>query len=80
MEFNDFFGEIWSMDINSHGTNFIAVSSDLSIRLYQITQEQVIVDMEKERRVDKVLEEELQKDIEANSTNIIVFKKMFNSL
>ena len=42
MEYNnDFYDSIWWLDINKEGTQFIACSSDFSIKLYEITEEQV---------------------------------------
>ncbi len=75
MEFPHFFGDVWSLDINSQGTNFIAVSADMSIRLYQITEEQIIPDWEKEKKLDKNIEEDLQKELDVNNVNINQYNK-----
>ena len=50
MELPDFFGDVWGLDINSHGTGLIGVSADMSIRVYEITQEQIIPDWQKEKK------------------------------
>jgi hypothetical protein len=42
MEFDNHFGEIWNLTLNSIGTQFFSVSSDKSIRFFQQTEEQVI--------------------------------------
>lgn len=80
MEFNDFFGEIWSMDINSPGTNLVAVSADYSIRLYQITQEQAVPEIEKEKKLDKLIEEEMQKEFEAKNTDVNQLNKEIDQI
>jgi U3 small nucleolar RNA-associated protein 12 len=41
LEFSDFFGDIWSLDINSHGTVLLSVSADQSIKIYELTKEAV---------------------------------------
>jgi hypothetical protein len=69
MEFSDYFGDIWSLDVNSFGTNFISVCADFSIKVFELTQEQIIPDFEQEKKVDKTIEEELQKDMD-NQDNI----------
>jgi hypothetical protein len=73
MEFTDFFGDIWSFDINYEGTELTAVSSDLSIRVYQLSDEQTYPELEKEKTLDKNIEEELEKDL--NNTNINILNK-----
>jgi len=70
MEMSDFFGHVWSLDINSSGTAMIAVSADYSIRVYELTKEQVIPDWEKERKLDKLIEDEMQKELDANKGNL----------
>ena len=73
MEFNDFFGDIWSFDINYEGTELTAVSSDLSIRVYQLSDEQTYPELEKEKTLDKNIEDELEKDL--NNTNVNILNK-----
>ena len=73
MEFTDFFGDIWSFDINYEGTELTAVSADLSIRVYQLSDEQTYPELEKEKALDKNLEEELEKDL--NNTNVNILNK-----
>ena len=41
LEFTDFFADIWSLDINSHGTVLLSVSADQSIKIYELTKEAV---------------------------------------
>jgi hypothetical protein len=71
MEFSDFFGDIWSFDINYEGTELTAVSSDLSIRVYQLSDEQTYPELEKEKQLDKNLEDELEKDLGNTHVNIL---------
>jgi WD40 repeat protein len=70
MEFPDFFADVWSLDVNSHGSSMIAVSADYSIRIYNISSEQVLPDWEKEKKLDKTIEEEFQKELDANHVNV----------
>jgi len=70
MEFPNYFGEIWSLDINSLGTSLLTVSADHSIKAYELTKEQIIPDFEQEKKIDKTIEDELQKDMDnQESTN-----------
>jgi hypothetical protein len=80
MEFNDFYNDVWSLDINSFGTAVVAVSADFSIRLYQITEEQIVPDMEKEKIIDKNIEDELQKDLENKNNSVNVLNKDIDKL
>ncbi len=64
MEFSNYFGEIWSLDVNSLGTSFISVSADHSIKVHELTKEQIIPDFEQEKKIDKTIEDELQKDMD----------------
>lgn len=80
MEFNDFFGDVWSLDINSYGTIMIGVSADYSIRVYEITHEQIIPDMEKEKGIDKVIEDEMQKEMDINQGGANIFNKDIDKL
>ena len=70
MEFSDFFGNVWSLDVNKSGTAMIAVSADYSIRIYELSKEQVIPDWEKEKKLDRIIEEEMQKELDTNKSNI----------
>jgi U3 small nucleolar RNA-associated protein 12 len=70
MEFPDFFGEVWSLDLNSLGTMMVACSADFSIRIYEITKEQVLPDWEKEKKMDLLIDEEFQKELDANHINV----------
>ena len=72
-ELNDFYGEIWNLDINDQGTSLVAVSSDLSIRVYEISDEQTYPDLEKEKNLDENIEKDLEKDL--NNTNINMLNK-----
>lgn len=70
MEFANYFGEIWSLDVNSLGTSVLTVSADYSIKIYELTKEQIIPDFEQEKKIDKTIEDELQKDMDnQESTN-----------
>jgi U3 small nucleolar RNA-associated protein 12 len=80
MEFADFFGEIWSMDINSPGTQMLAVSADHSVRVYEISKEQVLPDWEQERKLDKNIEEEFQKEIDAKNITVNAMNKEIDQL
>ncbi len=75
MEFSDFFADVWSLDINSQGTAMCAVSADFSIRIYEITKEQVIPDWEKDKKLDQNIEEEFQKELDAPQTQANVMNK-----
>jgi WD40 repeat protein len=79
MEFSDYFAEIWSLDVNSYGTSVISVSADHAIKIYELTQEQIIPDFEKERKIDRNIEEELQKDMD-NQDNINPINKDIDKL
>jgi len=79
MEFSDYFGEIWSLDVNSFGTSFISVCADFSIKVFELTQEQIIPDFEQEKKVDKTIEDELQKDMD-NQENINPMNKDIDKL
>lgn len=72
LEFSDSFGDLWSLDINTHGTVIITVSADQSIKIYELTKESVLVDDEKEKKIDDNIESDLVKEIEANSANVNV--------
>jgi len=80
MEFPDFFGEVWSFDLNSYGTSMISVSADYSIRIYELTKEQVLPDWEKDKKIDQNIEEEFQKDLDNNTTNVNVINKDIDKL
>ena len=72
IEYNDFHGEIWSLDVNLLGTTLVSCSADRSIKVYELTKEQIIPDMEKEKTFDKQIEDEFQKDIDMQtSTNML---------
>lgn len=79
MEFNHYFGEIWSIDVNSYGTNFISVCADNSIKVFELTQEQIIPDFEKEKKIDKTIDDELQKDMD-NQENVNPLNKDIDKL
>jgi len=64
MEFSNYFGEIWSLDVNSLGTGVVSISADYSIKVYELTKEQIIPDFEKEKKIDKTIEDEMQKDMD----------------
>ena len=70
MELPDFFGEVWSIDLNSLGTVLLACSADYSIRAYEITKEQILPDWEKEKKLDNIIEDEFQKEIDTNQLNV----------
>jgi len=80
MEFSDFFGDVWSLDVNSNATAMIAVSSDFSIRVYELTKEQILPDWEKEKKLDKTIEEDLQKDLDTNNVNVNAMNKDIDKL
>lgn len=80
MEFTDFFGDIWSIDINYPGTALISVSADLSIRLYNITSEQIVPELERENAIDKNIDEELQNEYERTNTDANVLNKDIDKL
>lgn len=79
MEFSNYFGEIWSLDVNSYGTSIISVSADQSIKVYELTKEQIIPDFEQEKKIDKTIEDELQKDMD-NQENINAMNKDIDKL
>lgn len=80
MEFADFFGEVWSLDINSVGTSMVAVSADHSVRVYEISKEQVLPDWEQERKLDKNIEEEFQKEIDSKTVSANAMNKDIDQL
>jgi hypothetical protein len=80
MEFSDFFGDVWSFDINSQGTSVVAVSADQSIRVYELTSEQTFPDMEKEKMLDKNIEDELEKEFNNNQASSNVLNKDIDKL
>ncbi len=77
---SDFFGHVWSLDINFSGTAMIAVSADYSIRVYELTKEQVIPDWEKERKLDKLIEDEMQKELDLNKGNLNPLNKEIDKI
>lgn len=75
MEMNDFFSEVWCLDINSLGTGVVAVSADYSIRVYEICSEQILPDWEKENKLDKNIEDEMQKEMDITKSNVNQYNK-----
>ena len=80
MELSDFFGNVWSLDVNRSGTAMIAVSADYSIRVYELSKEQVIPDWEKEKKLDRIIEDEMQKELEANKGNMNPLNKEIDKI
>jgi len=50
----------------------VGVSGDKSIRVYQITEEQIALEVEREKRLDKVIETDLQKEFEDKNASYYV--------
>jgi len=50
----------------------VGVSADKSIRVYQLTQEQIFLEVEGENRLDKVIESDLQKEFEDKNASYYV--------
>lgn len=71
MEFNDFFESVWCLDVNNLGTAMVAVSADHSIRVWELTKEQVLPEWEAEKKMDKNIEEELEKEVGVNTVNAL---------
>jgi WD40 repeat protein len=80
MEYSDFFGNVWSLDVNKSGTAMISVSADNSIRIYELTKEQVIPDWEKEKKLDRIIEVEMQKDLDTNKGNMNPLNKEIDKI
>lgn len=59
--FDQFFGEVWSLSCSSVGDFFIAGGSDKSLRVFVQTQEQTFVSEEVEKREEKMMLEEEEK-------------------
>lgn len=56
------------MDINLLGTTLIAGSSDKSIKIYELTKEQIALETENERKIEEQMDEELTKDLSMPNT------------
>lgn len=80
MEFSDFFGNVWSLDVNKSGTAMISVAADYSIRIYELSKEQVIPDWEKEKKLDRIIEEEMQKELDINKGNMNPLNKEIDKI
>ena len=89
-EYKDFFGEIWSLDVNLQGTTLLVGSSDKSIKVYELTKEQIVLETENEKKLDEQIEDELTKDLLGNNTimnplnkevgNVVIIKKNLENL
>lgn len=67
-EYKDFYGEIWSIDINLQGTTVLISSSDKSIKLFELTKEQVVIETENEKRIEEQMEDDLMKELNMPNT------------
>jgi U3 small nucleolar RNA-associated protein 12 len=61
MTFENHFGEIWGLALNSIGSRILSVSSDMSVRVWRQTREQFFLEEEREKKLEKLM----IKDIEA---------------
>ena len=61
---NIFYDVIYWLDINKEGTQFISVSGDFSIKIFDITEEQIIPKFTQEEKIEKLINEETEKDFE----------------
>ena len=81
MEYNnDFYDSIWWLDINKEGTQFIACSSDFSIKLYEITEEQVIPKDAYDERIEKLMNDEAEKEFNKKDAIMNPLNKEIDSL
>lgn len=60
--FDNFFGEIWGLACSSIGDFFVAVSADKCIRIWRQTQEQIFIDEEREKREEKAMLKDAEKE------------------
>lgn len=68
-EINEFNGPIWSLDLNLQGTTLIVASSDKSVKMFELTKEQTVLEVENDKRLDNQMNEELEKDLQNNNPN-----------
>jgi len=58
LEFDDCLGEVWSLGLSSIGDFFVAGSNDKILRLWKMTNEQVFISEEEEKRQEKIIVED----------------------
>jgi U3 small nucleolar RNA-associated protein 12 len=82
MEFTDnaFYDSIWWLDINKEGSMLIAVSADYSIKVYEITEEQIIPEFAYEEKLDKLITDEAEKDLDKKDAIINPLNKDIDQL
>lgn len=60
--FDQFFGEVWSLNVSSIGDFFIAVGADKTIRVWRQTNEQTFLIEQKDEREDKAMLKEAEQE------------------
>ena len=67
--------------MNSIGTTLIVASADRTIRIYEISKEQMALEMERDKKMEEDLDEELNKDLKSQfEVNNIPIKKSVETL
>ena len=59
MSFNDHHAEVWSISLSSIGDQLFSVSADKSIRVWRQTNDQMLLEEEKEKEAENLIWEEL---------------------
>jgi U3 small nucleolar RNA-associated protein 12 len=67
MAFNDHHGEVWSIALSSIGDQLFSVSADKSVRVWKQTNDQMLLEEEKEKEAENFILEEL------DTQNVAVF-------
>ena len=60
--FDQFFGEVWSLNISSIGDFIVAVGADKTIRVWRQTNEQTFLIEQKDEREDKAMLKEAEEE------------------
>ena len=77
---NFFYDTIYWFDINKEGTQFITVSADFSIKIFDITNEQIIPQFNQDEKIDRLINEEAEKDFEKKDFMINPLNKEIDSI
>ncbi|KAL4512906.1 hypothetical protein ABPG72_017591 [Tetrahymena utriculariae] len=94
MQFDECLGEVWTLAVSSVGDFFVTGSGDRLIRMWKQNKDQVFVQEEEEKRMEKMMiedytEEQLKREGEENHKQILqkqnmevgeVIKKKFENL
>lgn len=59
MNFNEHHAEVWNISLSSIGDQLFSVSADKSVRVWRQTNEQMMLEEEKEKEAENLILEEL---------------------